>query len=192
MSDELDDRFNKDLGAWVRTKVHENGEPLSETEGINAEIWDKCHTWWLGRQECQSPIEEIMLGKIIFVTDGYTDPWWASSPKELEECDFKTTFEMQAQIDKYRVDFLFTCRGGGLVRRLVVECDGHEFHEKTKEQARRDKSRDRFFVSKGIPCLRFTGSEIFRDADACKDEIESVLADVMTAVAEPLASGVFA
>lgn len=43
---------------------------------------------------------------------------------------------------------------------VAVECDGHEYHERTKEQARRDKSRDRKLLSLGFPVLRFTGSEI--------------------------------
>jgi hypothetical protein len=37
---------------------------------------------------------------------------------------------------------------------LVVEVDGHDFHE--KEQARRDKQRDRFMTTTGAKVLRFT------------------------------------
>jgi very-short-patch-repair endonuclease len=54
---------------------------------------------------------------------------------------------------------------------VVVECDGHEFHEKTKEQAQRDKARDRFFQAEGYHVLRFTGSELYRDALACAEEV---------------------
>lgn len=46
---------------------------------------------------------------------------------------------------------------------LAIECDGHDFHEKTKAQASRDKRRDRELASAGAPVVRFTGSEIFRD-----------------------------
>jgi hypothetical protein len=45
-------------------------------------------------------------------------------------------------------------------RRLVIECDGHDFHEKTREQATKDKSRDRDLLNLGYPVMRFTGSEI--------------------------------
>ena len=57
---------------------------------------------------------------------------------------------------EYRVDFLLRYRvvlpkfeDGILVRdvesdkQMIVECDGHDFHERTKEQASRDKERDR-------------------------------------------------
>lgn len=59
--------------------------------------------------------------------------------------------------------------------KCVVECDGHDFHEKTKEQAQRDKKRDRFFQAKGWTVLRFTGSEIFHDAVKCADEISTII-----------------
>lgn len=50
---------------------------------------------------------------------------------------------------------------------LLVECDGHDYHERTKEQAQKDKSRDRELTAAGFPIFRFTGSEIFKDAKAC-------------------------
>jgi very-short-patch-repair endonuclease len=46
---------------------------------------------------------------------------------------------------------------------IFVECDGHDFHERTKEQAERDRSKDRAIQAAGIPILRFTGREIWRD-----------------------------
>ena len=57
---------------------------------------------------------------------------------------------------------------------LVVECDGHEFHERTKEQAQRDKSRDREIMAAGFRTLRFTGSEIYRNAEKCALEVDAM------------------
>ena len=54
---------------------------------------------------------------------------------------------------------------------VIVECDGHDFHERTKEQAARDKKRDRYFQASGNPVLRFTGSEIYKDAWGCASQI---------------------
>lgn len=75
----------------------------------------------------------------------------------------------------YRLDALLvgeeTPRDGE-TRRIVVgiECDGHAFHERTKEQAERDKRRDRTIQLAGVPVLRFTGTEIWRDAIRCAHE----------------------
>jgi hypothetical protein len=45
----------------------------------------------------------------------------------------------------------------------ALECDGHDFHERTKEQAERDRVRDRDLQSIGWNVARFTGAEIYRD-----------------------------
>lgn len=83
----------------------------------------------------------------------------------------------QAHLGDYRVDFLVTAldiHASGperIWRRLVVECDGHQFHERTKEQAAKDRSRDRWLTSKDFDVYRFTGSELWRDPWACADQI---------------------
>jgi very-short-patch-repair endonuclease len=55
--------------------------------------------------------------------------------------------------------------------KLAVECDGHDFHEKTAEQAKRDKSRDRELLNEGYPVMRFTGTEISSDPLKCTDQV---------------------
>ena len=55
--------------------------------------------------------------------------------------------------------------------KLVAECDGHAFHEKTKEQAMRDKSRDRDLLNDGYPVMRFTGAEIYADPLKCAEQV---------------------
>lgn len=57
----------------------------------------------------------------------------------------------------------------------IVECDGHDFHEKTKEQVARDKKRDRYFQSLNMKVIRFSGSEIYKDPFACVDELNKIL-----------------
>lgn len=76
------------------------------------------------------------------------------------------SLKTQEQVGRYRVDFLLESYG----ERLVVECDGHDFHERTKKQAARDRSRDRWLTGQGFHLMRFTGSEIYADALACGRE----------------------
>lgn len=82
----------------------------------------------------------------------------------------------QTTIAAYRVDFFiiaaFTYAQTSAPDRLgqvrvVVECDGHDFHERTKEQAERDKRRDRELTAMGLTVLRFTGREIWRSPVDC-------------------------
>jgi len=73
----------------------------------------------------------------------------------------------------FTVDFLLYLPKENI--RLVVECDGHDFHEKTKEQAKRDKQRDRKLVMDGVLVLRYSGSEIYKPHGGIGNEIESLL-----------------
>lgn len=85
--------------------------------------------------------------------------------------------EPQKQLEGWRVDFMIhACNcdidgSNARWKRLIVECDGHDFHERTKEQAARDRSRDRDAQLAGYTVMRFTGSEIWRDALGCAAKI---------------------
>lgn len=68
--------------------------------------------------------------------------------------------------------------------RVIVECDGHDFHDKTREQAARDKSRDRELQAAGFYVLRFTGSELWRNAPKCAREVDQFLTDSAYRAAE--------
>lgn len=84
----------------------------------------------------------------------------------------------QVQIEDIRVDFLITYKNSEKqVLRLAVECDGHDFHERTKEQAARDRTRDRRLQSMGYVIYRFTGSEIFASPQRCVAELAKIIAD---------------
>lgn len=122
------------------------------------------------RRYANSPIEE-MLG-LELVQRGCVDipPADIGTVHEFAiDPDIPGILTMQREFNQYRADFFVTaplCSGG-----FVLECDGHDFHEKTKEQAARDKQRDRWFLSRGYPTMRFTGSEIFNEVERCADEV---------------------
>lgn len=94
----------------------------------------------------------------------------------------------QAEITPYRVDFLVCSDFGADVEQtnalghppwgMVIECDGHEFHERTKAQARRDRQRDRIMTMAGITVFRFTGSEIYRSGESCALEALEMAAKI--------------
>jgi very-short-patch-repair endonuclease len=49
------------------------------------------------------------------------------------------------------------------------------YHERTKEQARHDRERDRFMQTRGCRVFRFTGSELYRDPMRCALEVDQFL-----------------
>jgi very-short-patch-repair endonuclease len=56
-------------------------------------------------------------------------------------------------------------------RQIAIELDGHDFHERTKEQAAQDRARERTIVRHGYIIQRFTGSEVYRNPRKCVEEV---------------------
>lgn len=85
--------------------------------------------------------------------------------------------QSQARIGNYRVDFLLTQRGIGPkgYQPVVVELDGHAFHDKDKRQRSYEKARDRFLVKSGYRVLHFTGSDVVKDPFAVSYEALELL-----------------
>jgi len=70
----------------------------------------------------------------------------------------------QAKFGDYRVDFLVQRRFyGGSVQPVIVELDGHAFHDKDKKQRAYEKARDRALVKAGCRVVHYTGSEVVAD-----------------------------
>lgn len=135
--------------------------------------------WQEVRRLCESPIEELFLAAVFGSNIGRgVSPIniHASGYREGANAPSGDHLWPQAPVGQYRLDFLF-CRFAtdGSRRRVAVECDGHDFHERTKEQAAHDKARDRFLASQNICVLRFTGSEIHRDPYKCLGEVINIL-----------------
>ena len=81
---------------------------------------------------------------------------------------FDKTFILAPKNKSYIVDFLFELTKEidfitYPIANIVVEVDGHDFHERTKEQAKRDKERDRYFTKVGYKIYRYTGSEVYQN-----------------------------
>lgn len=68
--------------------------------------------------------------------------------------------------EKKRIRYAISC---------IIECDGHDFHEKTKEQARKDKLKDRTLEERDLHIIRFTGSEITRDPEVCALQVKDYI-----------------
>ena len=101
--------------------------------------------------------------------------------------DLDLGIELRAELGDHRVDFLLTLDGTlrhfgihAASKRMVVECDGHDYHDLTKEQASRDRERDRSLQSFGFLVFRYTGRDIWVDVFKCASEaIDSLFQPVL-------------
>lgn len=137
-----------------------------------------------------SPIEQLMLGAML--SSGFffylSPPSMCADLSSLHEpcekigirslgiplCGFGCAFVVIVQpvvhVDGKKItpDFglvEFQTPPGQSPIAVAVELDGHDFHERTKEQAERDKRRDRSLLSMGWTTIRFTGSEVVRSPE---------------------------
>lgn len=171
-----DDYFYQQLGfhiADLAINLEIYGQKVEPS--LHRYIFDICEDWDALKTYITSPIELLLGAGLLFASDGYCNLKLAGEGGDIGGGEWVSFLSSQHPIGKYKADFIVWCHSGQFTKGIVIECDGHDFHEKTKEQAQHDKSRDRFFVSKGFTVLRFTGSEIFRDTSGCIEEIEQIV-----------------
>ena len=114
-----------------------------------------------GAKKTKSPIEQILW--VIIARDLRDTKFWPVPQKSFYFND-----------KHYIVDIAIEIVETGETL-CVIECDGHDYHEKTKEQAINDRKRDRAFQAEGIPIFRFTGTEIYNDPYSCARELKNFL-----------------
>lgn len=123
---------------------------------------------------CRSPIEQRMLVELVFAEWGYASCLEVFIPGQpLESSDEAViTLSCQHGIGPYSIDIAVVARRrDGTTLTIAVECDGHDFHERTKEQASNDKKRDRDLQMAGVMVFRYSGSDIFRRGRSCAAEV---------------------
>ena len=104
---------------------------------------------------------------------------WEYNPQRVYSLSPKFTFcatQHWIQLAKKRIrpDFAFVLPGENETR-IIVELDGHDWHERTPEQAQSDKSRDRELQTLGWHVMRFTGREVLREPQGCLIEVQRLL-----------------
>lgn len=113
-------------------------------------LWDEAYHW----------LQRVGVkrhGRILTMAEGVGYVAF-QCPFDLADRNIRIDIVLLAGADKY-----------------AVELDGHDFHERTKEQAARDKSRDRDLTLLGWRVLRFTGSDVWRDPAAVVAQMVSAM-----------------
>ena len=190
---------NEDSGYSLSERLSEiNNFSLKNMDNYETEIFEIILSMAMGSMHTEfidlfgyleSQIEKLLCGALIVIAQikyglgvnimPFNFEWkfgLGSGPDSL-------TIEPQKQIGDYRVDLILEYKDeilswrseSAISSHLVVECDGHDFHEKTKQQAQKDKERDRILQSCGYPVFRFTGSEIWKNPFDCAESIMKYL-----------------
>lgn len=113
-------------------------------------------------QYCNSPIEIILSIALNIITEG--------------KLYFEPQVEIQTKNKKYIVDFYIesdSCINKFIKKdfKLIIECDGYNFHQKTKKQVDYDNQREYDLKMEKYEILRFSGSKIYNEPIKCAEEI---------------------
>lgn len=152
----LPDRAKEIMFSAMDRMAHDDNEAFSMywQVGINSYI------------ECESPIEKILYVAmdIVYIL------------RDHEFGNFSMCIDPQMVIEDksktYRVDFgitIYDIEDNGIT--FVVECDGHDFHQKTKQQVKRDNEREMRLKLLGYDVLRFSGTQIYENPMKCANDV---------------------
>ena len=121
--------------------------------------------------DCESPIEQLLAISLtrLFRQKEIDIPILvdviAIEKQQIIVCNDRT----------YRVDFLIPVMYWNCNKTFIIECDGHSFHQKTKEQVERDNQRTRDLQSAGYTVIRFSGTEIYHRPYRCALEVKKII-----------------
>jgi very-short-patch-repair endonuclease len=122
-----------------------------------------------------SPIEQIFLME-----------WTYQRVEERLGVRLHPQRRLKEAVGEPRVDFLISRHKDDPEGRnlLAVELDGYDFHDRTREQATKDRRRERAIIRSGVPLLRFSGAEICREPRSCVLEVISFVEGLISSRAE--------
>lgn len=109
-------------------------------------------------EACDSPPEQLLASRLLSE---------ARSVSLVEDFELRPQHRVQTRDGPLHADFLVKGSIDGVPVSLLVECDGHTYHDRTKEQAAKDRQRDRSLKLTDYEVIRFTASEIMSDPEGC-------------------------
>ena len=124
-------------------------------------------TNFLYKDVCKSPIEIMFAMAFDIINYKYYRDVLMLNPQEVINANGK----------RYIADFVFDTEGefgefhtseNGL--KLVIECDGHEYHKISKKQVKHDNERDLDLKMSGYEVLHFSGSQIYENPWKCAED----------------------
>lgn len=139
-----------------------------ESESFSIDTWNEFHDLGIN-----SPIEQLFYTafKCVAKTNFYP-------PLELISSDtlYGMGIQPQFHIGKFRVDFLASYHiSKDKFFEAVVECDSQQFHDRSEQERRYEKQRDRFVQAQGFRTFHFTGKEIKDNPYKCAAEVIAYL-----------------
>jgi very-short-patch-repair endonuclease len=116
---------------------------------------------------CESPAEQNFWAAAVWSlgTDDYSYRWPTVWSPDSELPTYGFLLVPQKIVGRYRVDIAV------YPHQLAIEIDGHDYHERTKDQATRGKRRARDLQLLGWTVLPYSGSDVWNDLFGCCEDV---------------------
>ncbi len=152
-----------------------------------------CKLWGLVASPTEFILAQAIFNKLDELSDWkcwlYSADEYRQTVVEAEDANYPSLFALVPALPIDRVGevdlaiFIPSYRKRRPI--VIVECDGHQFHERTVEQASNDRRRDRVLARYGIPVLRFTGTDVLRGSEEFAQEIVDFISDRLSRISLP-------
>ena len=172
--DGLDDDGNVITQPWCQpyargseADVGENFNPVA-IGGVIGKVVERAAAAVVASGSADSPIETILGAALILCFKDGGRPLELRSFEDINKPTEGLLLVPQFEWAIYRSDWaIYNPRTSGA---LLLECDGAEFHS-TPNQIAHDMRKDAAAHDRGYLFMRFTGSQIHRDADGCAKQV---------------------
>ena len=126
--------------------------------------------------DCESPIEQAFS---IELTTMPLHLYSRFTGGMIDVDGVHKQMTVQAEGKNYRVDFMipvvYRTSENNYCKTFIVECDGHDYHEKTKEQIAKNNQRERDLKAAGYEVIRFSGSDIYKSVYKCVLDLMKII-----------------
>lgn len=140
--------------------------------GVFAKVVDRAAASVLASGDADSPIETILGAAVILYFRDAGKPLTLCAPAEIDGATGRLLFVPQFRWSIYRSDWaIYNPKTSGA---MLLECDGKDFHS-SEDQKAHDQKKDAAAHDRGYLTMRFTGSQIHRDADGCAQKVWDVV-----------------
>ena len=121
---------------------------------------------------CESPIEQLFS---MALEVGIPFQYFYLFNPNIEILGYEKNKWITINGENYRADFLidfvFSFEFKKVAYRLIVECDGFQYHQGNKEQIDKDYKRQNDLLANGYDVMRFTGAMINKSPNKCARDI---------------------
>lgn len=131
--------------------------------------------------DCESPIEQMLSIALIDIGIGNI---YRFNPY-IDILEIENQKYIQCNEKRYRVDFYIAAAYKDKnmefknIKKIIVECDGKEYHHSTRDQVNNDYERTLNLQKAGYEVIKFTGSQINRNPYRCAKAVLDLIVSKM-------------